>query len=455
MNQARKKITIVGCTNLGKSSVFNLLLGKKIAITHDREGVTVDCRQEDLSYYGHEVSIIDTPGFDECHESSDSTLQEQINVKILEQIDKSDIILHVIDSRNGHNEQDRKWSRLYKSRKKRAIILANKIDITQDISADIYKLNDSEVIGISAKTGQGSKIMRTSLDNLLSMIESKSTGDDSDREKKTFDKNDEEYEFCIIGKPNSGKSTLINALTKETTSQISKDAGTTTDTVKSKYTSGKHIFTVYDTAGIRKKAKIIDTVERYSANQTIETIKHSNGVIVHMIDGTVGISDQDLKIIDTIKNMRKRHIIVINKWDKLNSDQKKTYRENIETITRNNRHIPVIFMSAYFDKNHKKLVNIILKAQKKTQLPPMSFLTKTIEGIVSAAPPPMVNGKQVKIRVAYPSKNKEFTITIQGKRVSKLTNSYKRYIKNSLEKSLSQVGLELEVIYKEDKNPYA
>ena len=173
-----------------------------------------------------------------------------------------------------------------------------------------------------------------------------------------------------------------------------------------------------------------------------------------MIDGTVGISDQDLKIIETIKLNRKKHVIVVNKWDKLNDEQKKSYKRNIENLTHNNKHIPIIFMSAYYGKNIRQLMSVIDTMNRQNEIPPMSFLTKNVETITKIHPPPLVNGKQVKIRVAYPNHKKTMCIVIQGKRVSKISKSYKNYIKNSLQKTLNIKGIELNIVYKEDENPY-
>ncbi|MEC8882777.1 MAG: ribosome biogenesis GTPase Der [Pseudomonadota bacterium] len=441
-----RKVCIIGCTNIGKSSIFNRLIGKKIAITYDREGVTVDCREESASINEYHLTVVDTPGFDECHESSDHTLQDKINETIKIQISESDAIIHIIDASNGHNIHDKIWAERYQKANKKTLIVANKIDISQGINESCYRIGNSEVVGASAKTGEGIKKIKQWIESIFKSTEKTEKSDNLE--------NDQSIQFCIVGKPNSGKSTLINKLCKKNISQTCQDAGTTTDTVKSKCMYRDKIFTIYDTAGMRKKTKVKDTVEQYSTYQTLETIKNVKGTVVHMIDGTIGISDQDLKIIETIKLNRKKHIIVVNKWDKLNNEQKKLYKKNIEHLTHNNRHIPIIFMSAYYGKNLSQLMNMISRMSRQDKIPPMSFLTKNIETITRMHPPPLVNGKQVKIRVAYPNHKKAMCIIIQGKRVSKINKSYKSYIKNSMQKSLNIIGIELDIVYKEDANPY-
>ena len=441
-----KKVCIIGCTNIGKSSIFNRIIGKKIAITYDREGVTVDCREEKASIGECNLTIVDTPGFDECHESSDQTLQDSINETIKIQISESDAIIHVLDANNGHNHHDKVWAGRYQKDGIKTLVVANKIDICQGINESCYRIGGCEVIGASAKTGEGIK-------KIKQWIKSIFEGNENNNEKNASEK-DQEIEFCIVGKPNSGKSTLINKLCKREISQTCQDAGTTTDTVRSMCGYRGRMYTVYDTAGMRKKTKVRDTVEQYSTYQTLETIKNVKGTVVHMIDGTVGISDQDLKIIETIKLNRKKHVIVVNKWDKLNDEQKKSYKRNIENLTHNNKHIPIIFMSAYYGKNIRQLMSVIDTMNRQNEIPPMSFLTKNVETITKIHPPPLVNGKQVKIRVAYPNHKKTMCIVIQGKRVSKISKSYKNYIKNSLQKTLNIKGIELNIVYKEDENPY-
>lgn len=440
------KICIIGCTNIGKSSIFNRLIGKKIAITYDREGVTVDCREEGTNISGLNLTIADTPGFDECHESSDHTLQDKINQTIRTQISESKAVIHIIDARNGHNHHDKIWAMGYQKEKKTALIVANKIDTAQGINESCYRIGNDEVVAASAKTGEGIK-------NIKHWIESTFKNTKRNHIEEST-RGEQSIQFCIVGKPNSGKSTLINKLCNKHISQTCQDAGTTTDTVRSKCKYKDRVFTIYDTAGMRRKTKIKDTVEQYSTHQTLETIKNVKGTVVHMIDGTVGISDQDLKIIETIKLNRKKHIMVVNKWDKLNHEQKKSYKKNIEHLTHNNKHIPIVFISAYYGKNLSKLMNMIKTMSKQDTIPPMSFLTKIIETITRVHPPPLVNGKQVKIRVAYPNHKKTMCIVIQGKRVSNINKSYKSYIKNSMQKSLKIMGIELDIIYKEDSNPY-
>lgn len=444
-----KKAVIIGCTNIGKSSLFNRLIGKKTAITHDSEGVTVDCRQELMTIEGEVVTLVDTPGFDECARLSIQELQAQINRAIEQQIESATVVLHVLNAQCGHNGHDKLWAQRVHKLGKPCIILANKIDLGPHIADNAYRLSGDEVIPVSAVSGEGLRAVREWIGQVDFDTESE-LGGDEDKQGVP-----DTVEISIIGKPNAGKSTLINKLCRRAISQTSEHAGTTTDTVRGGFSYRGVNYDVYDTAGMRRKSRIKETVEQYSHHQSMETIRKTKGLVVHMVDGTQGISDQDLKIIETIKREGKRHILVVNKWDKLTGEQKRLYQKNIDRLLHNNRHIPILFMSAFYDKQQGELKRMIKKIGTQISLPPMSYLTRVVSNITESHQPPLVNGKPVTLRVAYPNSDRSCSITIQGKRVTALSKTYKKYILNTLTKILNIEGIELEVLYKEDNNPYS
>ena len=461
-------ICIIGCTNRGKSTLFNVLCGKKIAITHNSPGVTIDCREQELMIAQIPVSLSDTPGFDQYPKNTAEHIN-QIIAQIERTIIKADLILHVVDANTGISHFDRKWSNFYLKYQKKAIIVVNMIDKTIDNHWQYaLRFTNCLQVGISAKTRQGIHTLITEIITVLEKPWQKLThiADNyvqpqllnnrsehtlkKDRLVKTNTKN-----LCIIGRPNAGKSTLCNQLSGTKKSIVSSQAGTTVDTVAHGLFCYKdHVYQILDTAGLRKKNRIQETVESYAANQSITHIKAKNTLIIQMIDATQGISDQDYRVLSTIERTRNQHMLLINKWDLLNTTQKNIYRQHVDSLANNRAYLPVVFMSAEKDYHYKPLLNTLCQLSQQQDMPPMSYLTKCVTKIITIHRPPIVQNKTIKIRVCYPTPNRYASVTIQGKRIRKLPLSYRRYLENKLQKILNIIGIKLEIIFKEDNNPY-
>ena len=447
------RICIIGCANLGKSTLFNALVGRKTAITHDTPGVTVDCREQKTTWDEQHIAVIDTPGFDECLLGKNVQM-EQINRQIRNAIMRSDVVLHVIDANTGTNHFDVTWSQFCLSRNKAQIVVANKIDITGIIDPSCYQLSGSELVPISAK-------YRDHLQKLKQAILQKErlSPNELPAEERfeTIESNIEQrpLEVCLIGKPNAGKSTLINRLCHRSVAVVSAQAGTTTDANQYTFKHKGQNISIYDTAGLRRKGRVLNTIEKYSAHQCIQTMqsRHTDIAIV-VIDATEGVSDQDYRILELIEKARKQCVMLINKWDKLNSEQKALYRKHMSGLTNHRAYIPVFFASAEKDRHFNKLLNTLTKLPEHRNIPPTSYLTKLIEHLTSTHRPPLIQNKEVKIRLAFPNEKRMASMTIQGKRVSKIPKSYMRYLQNQCQTRLNIEGISLEIIAQDDHNPY-
>lgn len=443
------QLCIIGCANKGKSTLFNLLVGKKVAITHNSPGVTVDCRYQETLINGEPMVIADTPGFDECRQLNKNKI-DQINQQIENCILESDLIIHIIDAGTGYNHHDKRWAKYYLKQNKTALIAVNMIDKTNgEINTSTYQFSNSDILPISAKTKQGIHALKSTIHEKISHLYRSNT-DQQDQQ----DQQDRPTTICIVGKPNAGKSTLSNKLTGKKISVVAKEAGTTTDTVSSTFKYKNKTYSLLDTAGLRKKSKIRDEVERFSSNQSIESIMKKNTIIIHMIDATQGVSDQDFRMVSVIERARNKHIIVINKWDKLSSDQKNIYKKNMTKIAKHRSYIPILFMSALENKTFSSLFKTLDRLSRQREIPPMSYLTKIVSQITHEHRPPLIQNKEIKIRVCYPTPNRFMSVTIQGKRITKIPASYKKYIENAMQKALNITGIRLEIVFKEDLNPY-
>lgn len=440
---------IIGCTNIGKSSLFNKLCKYNHAITYDRTGVTVDIRTESVQINDTRVEVIDTPGFDECHESSDGKLQAQINTRILKAIKNSDIIIHVLRAANGMNNDDQDWHQQIIKLNKPLIVVANRCDEATCIHESCYQMANDEPISTNAKSGEGITALRDNITTLSAQIE-----DTKPMESSSVENDEHIHSIAIVGKPNAGKSTLMNKLCGEGTSIVSRDAGTTVDTVKNHWLYRESTYQVLDTAGLRKKAQIKDGVEIEAVGQSLNSITTRGTVILHMIDATIGVSDQDMRITELVRRKRNKQIMIINKWDKLSSELKTTYRKNIANITRNHPYIPVVMLSAKQDRSFKKLMECIRKVCHQKPVLSTAFLTRNVAEISAKHPPPLIHGKAIKIRLCHAQGNDSYRVAIQGKRLKQLPDSYIKYLSNQLTKQLNLTGIDVEIRIKEDDNPY-
>tara|TARA_B100001989_G_scaffold252860_1_gene236624 strand:- start:1354 stop:2685 length:1332 start_codon:yes stop_codon:yes gene_type:complete len=437
------RVSIIGCANIGKSTLFNCIAGQKIAITHDTPGVTIDARKKSISIDNVALELIDTPGFDELR-SPGADKTEQVHRIIKQCINTSTCIIHMIDANRGYNDHDRQWSRQYLKLGIPAVTLVNKIDTIDQLSLNHHHFQfcNNHLLFASAKNNHGVGQLREWI--------LKYCCEETVFQSEIIDATG----ICFIGKPNAGKSTLSNLLIGDHVAVVSDQPGTTTDTIRHYFTYHDRDYFLYDTAGMRKKTKIRSDVERYSVNQSIETIRNKDVTTILVVDASQGVSDQDYRVIELLEKYRKRYMICINKWDKLNQDQKSLYRKYVDKIANNRDYVPIIMISSKDRRSKKTVMDSVSRISQSITLPPMSYLTKLMDVIIEKHRPALVNNKEVRIRVCYPTPGTTASVTIQGKRVSQLQSSYKRYLQNALQKHLKIRGIKLALVVKEDDNPY-
>jgi GTP-binding protein len=377
-------VAIVGRPNVGKSTLFNRLVGERVAIEDPTSGVTRD-RIYGKSYWnGKEFSIIDTGG---VVLKSDDIFQQEIKKQVDLAINESDVILFVVDTQEGITALDLDIVELLRSQNKPVFLVANKTDnnIIYNDHTEFYQLGFSVVFPISAKNGLGTGDL---LDAVVEMLPNEES---------------EELDYpriAIVGKPNVGKSTILNTLIGEDRSIVTPIAGTTRDTIYQLFNKFNFNFYLVDTAGIRKKNSIYDNVEFYSITRSIRAIENAD-VCLLVIDANEGIGAQDLNILNIINSNKKSVVLVVNKWDLIEKDSKteKEFRASLMSRLAPQNHIPIIFTSAIKKQRLIQVLEVVQKVydDRKKRIP-TSTLNKIMLSEFEKYQPPLNKGKKVKIK---------------------------------------------------------
>jgi GTPase len=434
-------VVIIGRPNVGKSTLFNRLVGKREAIVDDISGVTRDRNYQEVEWAGKRFNLIDTGGYvPNSEEIFETAIREQIKIAIKE----ADSILFVVDARAGINPMDEEILRILRSsakdiHNKKFFLIANKVDSAEyeKYAAEFYKLGTEKVYDISALGGR--KI-----------------GDLLDEITKDFPKIIEEAEdvrlkITIVGRPNVGKSSLANALLGYDRSIVTDIPGTTRDSVDSilKY-YGKEIILI-DTAGLRKKKKVEENIEFFSTIRTLKTIEECDVAII-LLDSQVGFDKQDQKIIDEAVKRHKGIIIAVNKWDlvKKDTNTSRIYEKDIYFKLGTNNFIPVIFISALTKQRIYKLLDMAFKIKnEKNKNIPTSELNDTILAEVDRNPPPSTkSGKEIKIKYITQAK-KNFPLFLFFTNYPKdIVEHYKRFLEKMIRQKFGFEGVPISISFR-------
>lgn len=378
-------VAIVGRPNVGKSTLFNRLTESRDAIVDPTEGVTRDRHYGKAEWNGVEFSVIDTGGY---VIGSEDIFEAEIRKQVQLALDESSIILFVVDAMTGITEMDNEVAKILRKSKKRVILVANKVDTADKAAyaAEFYELGLGEVFCLSAANGSGSGEI---LDELTKYL---------DKEEKIV--LEELPKIAIVGKPNVGKSSLLNAITGTDRNIVTPVSGTTRDSIHTRFKSFGFDFYLIDTAGIRKKAKVQEDIEFYSVLRSIRTIEESD-VCLFMADATEGIQKQDQNIYYLIEQNKKGVVVLVNKWD-LVEKQTNTTRD-LENLIREQlkpfNNVPILFISALTKQRvHKALEEAMRVYTNRTRKISTSELNEVLLPIIEETPPPAWKGKYIRIK---------------------------------------------------------
>ncbi len=422
----RKTVCLIGRPNTGKSSLFNRLIGERKAIIDDLPGVTRDRLYGIVNYKETSFSLIDTGGID----LEDATFNENIRMQAEIAIEEADVIVFVIDGKEAVTSNDLAVRDLLMRSQKRVIVALNKIDdkMHEDKVYDYYELGFDPIIPVSAEH-------KRNINLLLDEI----TRDFTPYMKEP---KEEAIRFSIIGRPNVGKSSLVNALLGEERQIVSNVAGTTRDSNDSRFTYEHQEYLVIDTAGMRKKGKIYENVEKYSLIRSLKAMERSD-VCVVVIDAEAGIIEHDKHVVSYALGLGKAIVLVVNKWDTVkNKDQAmKEWKKKIANEFQFIPFVPVIFLSALMGSRIHTLMPAIIKAyQSYTKEIKTSVLNDIIRDAVALHEPPSYKGRRLKIYFVSQTGSEPPKITFHVNSKSLVHFSYERYLENKIRESIDLEG---------------
>ncbi|MBN2814252.1 MAG: ribosome biogenesis GTPase Der [Bacteroidales bacterium] len=429
-------VAIVGRPNVGKSTLFNRLIESREAIVHETSGVTRDRNYGKSIWNGKEFSVIDTGGY---VEGSNDVFEEEIRKQVILAIEEADVLLFLVDVREGITDMDKTVADLLRRGKKKVLVVVNKVDNNmQQFEADIfYALGLGELYKISSINGSGTGDL---LDAVVNLFEKEETAELPELPR-----------IAVVGRPNVGKSTLINALLGEERHIVTPIAGTTRDSIFTRYNKYNYDFFLVDTAGIRKKGKVVENIEFYSVMRSIRTIEYAD-VCLLMIDASQGLESQDLSILNIIHRNNKGLVLVVNKWDVLEkgTNTARDYEKEIMEKIAPFRDVPVLFVSALNKvRIHKVIESAMLVFENRRRKIPTSLLNEVMLKVIEDYPPPAVKGKYVKIKYVtqLPTHAPSFAFFCNFPQYVK--EPYKRYLENKIRQHFNFNGVPIQVFMRE------
>ncbi|MDX9855061.1 MAG: ribosome biogenesis GTPase Der [Tenuifilaceae bacterium] len=429
-------VAIVGRPNVGKSTLFNRLTGTKQAIVDETAGVTRDRIYGKSDWNGVEFSVIDTGGY---VVNSDDIFEEEIRKQVNLAIDEADVILFLLDVTTGLTDLDIAMANILRRSKKEVLIVANKTDTHERSyqSAEFYSLGLGDPYCISGINGLGTG-------DLLDEIVKRITPLQAEEAELDIPK------IAIVGRPNVGKSSLINALIGEERNIVTPIAGTTRDSIFTRYNKFNHDFYFIDTAGLRKKGKVTENLEFYSVMRSIRAIESAD-VCLLLLDATQGIEGQDMNIFSLIAKNRKGVVIVVNKWDLVEKETQTAvqYEELIRKRIAPFQDVPIIFTSTVSKQRIFKVLETALEvSENRRRRITTSKLNDFVQETVGAFPPPMYKGKMVKIKYATQLPTHAPSFAFFCNLPQYIRDPYKRYIENKLREKFNFSGVPIQLFFR-------
>lgn len=438
------KVAIIGKPNVGKSTLFNKLCGRRLAITHDMPGITRDRKEYHAKIGKFHCVLIDTAGL----ETKKAELSKAMVAQTLAATEEADIILFMVDARYGVNEDDRTFAKQIRKLGKPILLIANKCEgkLVPDFNT-LYKLGFGEPISVSAEHNLGFKELEAALVNAFKDIETKAVEVESNQSLK----------IAILGRPNAGKSTLFNKILGYDRVITSDIPGTTRDAINVTLEHEGRMIEIIDTAGLRKKQKVHENVEELSNAESINALRRAH-VVALIVDASRALEKQDLSIAHVAVKEGKGVLLVINKWDLVT--EKRAFKEEINYLLEKNlfeiQGVDTVYMSAKHDKDVSKLFKIAAKIEKRWSATiSTGKLNSWLKGAAEAHIPPLAkNGRRIRIKYMTQTASRPPTFTLFCNIPEDLPDSYSRYLYNSLRQEFGLEGIPIRLKLKKIDNPY-
>ncbi len=431
-------VAIVGRPNVGKSTLFNRLVGMRQAIVDETAGVTRDRHYGRCEWCGREFSVVDTGGYTS---NSDDIFEEAIRRQVVIAVEEADLILFMVEASTGITDYDEEIADLLRRSGKPVVVAVNKVDTGEKVydTFQFYSLGLGEIWSISAANGGGTGDL---LDHLIKELP---------EEQESAEDHPELPHIAIVGKPNVGKSSLANALLGEERNIVTPLAGTTRDSVSTHYKKFGHEFMLIDTAGMRKKSKVHEDLEFYSVMRSIRAIEHSD-VCILMIDAQYGLEAQDMNIFNLIHRNKKGCVLVVNKWDAVEKDSNtmKNYTETLKSRLAPFNDLPIIFTSVI---NKQRIMDVLNAAKlvydNYSRRIPTSALNDAMLPEIENYPPPAWKGKYIKIKYVtqLPTRSPSFAFFCNLPQYIK--DPYKRFLENRLREKFDFTGCPVQIFVRQ------
>ncbi len=430
-------VAIVGRPNVGKSTLFNRLTESRDAIVKEVSGVTRDRLYGKGEWNGYQFSVIDTGGYATTKEDIfEGEIRKQVQIAI----EEATVIVFMVDVMTGIGEMDQTVAQLLRKSKKPVLIAANKVDNTDRVglSSEFYAFGLGEVFDLSAANGSGTGEI---LDELVKYFNKE---DESVREEDSLPR------IAIVGRPNVGKSSMVNALTGQERNIVTDISGTTRDSIHTRYKAFGFDFLLIDTAGIRKKAKVTEDIEYYSVLRSVRTIENAD-VCMFMIDAAEGIQKQDLSIFYMCEKNSKGVVVLVNKWDLIEKDQNTMlkFEANLREQLAPFNDVPIIFTSAIEKQRiHKALETAMQVYENRTRKIPTHELNEVMLEVIAQTPPPAMKGKYIRIKFVQqlPTHSPSFAFFCNLPQY--LTDAYKRFLENRLRERFNFEGVPIRIFFR-------
>ena len=429
-------VAIVGRPNVGKSTLFNRLTESRQAITDEISGVTRDRHYGKSEWGGKEFSVIDTGGY---ITGSEDVFEGEIRKQVELAIDEANVILFIVDAKDGITEMDTAVVQLLRKTAKKTLVVANKTDNSTllEEAVEFYNLGMGDYFPISSMSGSGTGDL---LDELILHFE-----EDPDKEEIDLPK------FAIVGRPNVGKSSFVNALIGKDQNIVTDIAGTTRDSLNTRFNKFGFDFYLIDTAGVRKKKKVHENLEFYSVMRAVRAIEHSD-VCILMIDATRGFETQDQRIFHIADKNKKGIVILVNKWDLIekNTESTQQFEEQILKQISPFKDIPILFVSALEKQRLLKGLETAIEVYKnRTQKITTSELNETMLAIIEKKPPPATKGKYIKIKYCTMLPTATPTFAFFANLPQYIKETYKRFLENKIREIYDFSGVPITIYFRQ------
>jgi len=422
-------VAIVGRPNVGKSTFFNRMTETRQAIVDEISGVTRDRHYGKVEWNGHEFSVIDTGGY---VVNSDDVFEEEIRKQVLLAIDEADVVVFLVDVISGITDLDETVAKLLRKIDKPVVLVANKVDNSSRLydASVFYGLGLGDYYPISSINGSGTGDF---LDHLTSLFSTTAEEEEDEEIPK----------LAVVGRPNVGKSSLINALVGEERNIVTPISGTTRDSIHTRYNKYQHDFYLVDTAGLRKKGKVKEDLEFYSVMRSVRAIEHAD-VCLLLIDATLGIEAQDVNIFHLIERNRKGVVVLVNKWDLVEKETQtmKQYEAQVKKRLEPFDDVPVLFISALTKQRiHKALETAVQVYENRKKRIPTSKLNEVMQKVIEEHHPPAVKGKYIRIKYVTQLPTHAPAFAFYCNLPQYIRDPYKRYLENQLRRHFDFTGV--------------